>query len=146
MVRRSVSVWVGWWWPPSPALMTGTSLYCDASSAAPSLGFRIAMMSTYDATVRIVSARLSPFEVELAPGSAKPRVDPPRRSMAASNESRVRVLGSKKSVASTLPRHTSEYESGFFMIVSAREKSLSSSSMVKFPGSIKCLPFTVRSL
>ena len=26
MVRRSVRVWVGWLWPPSPALMMGTSL------------------------------------------------------------------------------------------------------------------------
>ena len=45
MVNRSVSVWVGCRWPPSPALITGTVAAMDATSGAPSLGWRMAMMS-----------------------------------------------------------------------------------------------------
>ena len=45
MVKRSASVCVGWLWPPSPALITGTSAFIEATSGAPSLGWRMAMMS-----------------------------------------------------------------------------------------------------
>lgn len=46
MVKRSVSVWVGCRWPPSPALTTGTSEKSEAASAAPSWGWRMTMAST----------------------------------------------------------------------------------------------------
>ena len=45
MVSRSVRVWVGWLWPPSPAFMMGTAECMAATMGAPSLGWRIAMMS-----------------------------------------------------------------------------------------------------
>ena len=45
-VARSASVCVGCMWPPSPALMTGTLAARDATRAAPSLGWRMATMST----------------------------------------------------------------------------------------------------
>ena len=64
MVSRSVRVWVGWWWPPSPALITGTVAFMEATSGAPSLGWRMAMMSAKQLTVRAVSATLSPLAAE----------------------------------------------------------------------------------
>ncbi len=45
IVMRSVSVCVGCWCPPSPALMTGISDFWEATSGAPSLGWRMAQMS-----------------------------------------------------------------------------------------------------
>ena len=45
MVMRSVSVCVGWLCPPSPALIIGTVECSDAARGAPSLGWRMAMMS-----------------------------------------------------------------------------------------------------
>jgi hypothetical protein len=43
---------------------------------------------------RMVSATLSPFAAEDESALAKPRTEPPRLSIAASNERRVRVDGS----------------------------------------------------
>ena len=45
MVIRSVRVWVGCWWPPSPALMTGMREKEAATMGAPSLGWRMAQIS-----------------------------------------------------------------------------------------------------
>ena len=45
MVSRSVRVWVGWLCPPSPALITGARACWLATRGAPSLGWRMAMMS-----------------------------------------------------------------------------------------------------
>ena len=42
---KAQGVWVGCWWPPSPALMTGMREYRLARSGAPSLGWRMATMS-----------------------------------------------------------------------------------------------------
>jgi len=44
--------------------------------------------------IRTVSAMVSPFATEVTPMSATLSTSPPSLSMAASNESRVRVLGS----------------------------------------------------
>ena len=43
---------------------------------------------------RTVSARLSPLAAEEVTGSTVPSTLPPRRTIAVSNENRVRVLGS----------------------------------------------------
>ena len=40
IVYRSISVWVGYWLPPSPPLITGTALMSAANCAAPSFGWR----------------------------------------------------------------------------------------------------------
>ncbi len=44
--------------------------------------------------IRTVSAMVSPFATEVIPASATLNTSPPRRCIAASKESRVRVLGS----------------------------------------------------
>ena len=94
MVSRSVRVWVGWWWPPSPALITGTVAFMEATKGAPSLGWRMAMMSAKQLTVRAVSATLSPLAAEELWASEKPRTWPPSSYMADSKLRRVRVEGS----------------------------------------------------
>ena len=93
-----------------------------------------------------MSARLSPFAAELEEGSAKPRQLPPKRSMAASNESRVLVLGSKNNVARIFPRQESLRYKGSSSIFSASEKSHSSSSGLKSPGSISERPLNIRKI
>ena len=45
MAVRSAMVWVGCMWPPSPALMTGTSEYSEAALADPSQGVRMTTTS-----------------------------------------------------------------------------------------------------
>ena len=80
--------------------MTGTEAFSAATRAAPSLGWRMAMMSAYRETVFTVSATLSPFAAELASAPATVITFPPSSYIAASKLSRVRVLGSKNSVAS----------------------------------------------
>ena len=93
-VIRSVRVWVGCWWPPSPALMTGISEWRAATRGAPSLGWRMAQISAKLDTTRMVSATLSPLEAELSAPEEKPSTLPPRLSIAASKLNLVRVLGS----------------------------------------------------
>ena len=61
--------------------MTGMPAYCDATSGAPSLKWRMAMMSAKQAITRTVSATVSPF-------------DTPSSIMADVKLSRVRVEGS----------------------------------------------------
>ena len=56
----------------------------------------------------MVSARFSPFLTEAISGLANPIAEPPSLCIAASKLSRVRVLGSKKSVASIFPCSMSE--------------------------------------
>ena len=85
----------------------------------------------------MVSARVSPLVVELLAESEKPSTEPPSRSIAASKESRVRVLGSKKSVARILPRHTSEKAAESTIIWSAKSQISSISCTLRLPGSIK---------
>ncbi len=94
MVNRSASVCVGCMWPPSPPLMTGTSAAWAATSAAPSLGWRMAMMSAKVETTRTVSEIVSPLDTEEFCALEKPMTCPPRRSMAVSKLRRVRVDGS----------------------------------------------------
>ena len=67
----------------------------------------------------MVSPTVSPLAVELELASEKPRVLPPRASMADSKESRVRVEGSKKSVASCLWAQASWYLTGLAIMSSA---------------------------
>ena len=55
-----------------------------------------------------MSARFSPFLTEAISASAKPMVDPPSLSIAASKLRRVRVLGSKNRVARIFPLSMSE--------------------------------------
>ncbi len=94
MVKRSVSVWVGCWWPPSPALITGMDDLLAATIGAPSLWWRMAQISAKQEITRMVSDTLSPLETEEEDASEKPITLPPRFSMAASKLRRVRVLGS----------------------------------------------------
>ncbi len=54
-------------------------------------------------TIIMVSFRVSPFDELVVLASEKPITFPPRRFTAVSKLSRVRVDGSKKSVAMTLP-------------------------------------------
>ena len=53
----------------------------------------------------MVSATLSPLEAEELAAAEKPSTWPPRESIALSKLRRVRVDGSKKSVARILPSH-----------------------------------------
>jgi hypothetical protein len=55
----------------------------------------------------IVSWSDSPFDADVDFASDTDRTRPPRRSIAVSNDRRVRVLGSKKSVARIFPRNSS---------------------------------------
>ena len=94
IVSRSVSVCVGWLWLPSPALMTGTPAYCEATSGAPSLKWRMAMMSAKQRITRTVSATVSPFDTDDELASEKPMTLPPSSIMAEVKLRRVRVEGS----------------------------------------------------
>ena len=94
MVSRSVSVCVGWLCEPSPALMIGTLDTSEATSGAPSMGWRIAMMSAKQPTTRTVSCTVSPLAAEEFWGLEKPRTWPPSSIIAAVKLRRVRVLGS----------------------------------------------------
>ena len=99
--------------------MTGIRACSHATAVAPSIGCRMAMMSAYPETTLTVSARVSPLVVEEVPASEKPMTLPPRDSIADSKLRRVRVDGSKKSVASVRCRSASSYFSGCFAISSA---------------------------
>src|SRR5256885_1479827 len=94
IVYRSRRVCVGCWPAPSPALMTGFSVNSAARRAAPSCGWRRTIASLYASTMRIVSARVSPFCTEVPSALLNPKARPPSRAIALSNESRVRVDGS----------------------------------------------------
>ena len=72
----------------------------------------------------MVSATLSPLAAEELDAAEKPSTLPPSSSIAASKERRVRVEGSKKSVASFLYLHRSRYSSGWAIISSAWSSSL----------------------
>ncbi len=77
-----------------PGVDDGIEEYMEATSGAPSFGWRMAQISAYEEMMRIVSATLSPFAAELESAEEKPRTLPPRLIMAASKLSLVRVLGS----------------------------------------------------
>ena len=94
MVNKSVSVWVGCWCPPSPALITGILDFAAATIGAPSFGCLMAQMSAKQDMVRMVSDTLSPFAAEEELAEAKPSTCPPRLNMADSKLKRVLVLGS----------------------------------------------------
>ena len=94
IVRRSVRVCVGWLWLPSPALMTGIPAYCEATSGAPSLKWRMAIMSAKQRITRTVSATVSPFDTDDELASEKPMTLPPSSIMAEVKLRRVRVEGS----------------------------------------------------
>ncbi|GHU42987.1 hypothetical protein FACS1894190_12970 [Spirochaetia bacterium] len=80
------------------------------------------------------------MDADEEPGSANPIHEPPNRSIAASNESLVRVLGSKNNDASILPRQLSrKYESSVIMRLQSLNKS-SNSSTEKSAGEIKLRP------
>ena len=107
MVNMSSMPWVGWEWRPSPALMTLTpGATCWAIKwAAPLSAWRTTNMSTCMASrLRRVSSRVSPLDVEEA---AMLRVSTSADSRLAANSKvvRVRVLVSKKRLATVLPRH-----------------------------------------
>ena len=87
--------------------------------------------------MRTVSATLSPLEAELFCALAKPNTLPPRRIMADSKLSLVRVEGSKKSVARILPSHLWAYASGFAMISLAFSTSSSISCVLSCKMSIR---------
>ena len=78
----------------SPALITGTSDEALPTTGAPSLGWRIAIISEYKLTVLIVSDKLSPLDVELLALSENPNTSPPKESIADSKLNLVLVLGS----------------------------------------------------
>ena len=64
-------------------------------------------------TTRMVSATLSPLEAEELAAEEKPSTCPPSDSMALSKLRRVRVEGSKNSVARILPSHLWAYAAGW---------------------------------
>lgn len=74
--------------------MTGTREYSDAASAEPATGCRMAMMSAYPLTTRMVSLRDSPLETEELAGLSNPMIRPPSRSIAVWKDICVRVDGS----------------------------------------------------
>ncbi len=94
-----------------------------------------------------MSARFSPFLTEAISASANPMVDPPSLCMADSKLNLVRVLTSKKSVASIFPRSMSEpFAAAGSMdlailkmwLISSREKSLM--EMMSLPSNSKFAP------
>src|SRR5512136_654088 len=76
-----------------------------------------------------MSAMLSPLAREVAPMSTAVITRPPRRSMAASNDMRVLVLGSKNRLAMILPSQTSDCPPIDSAILSATENTASTSSL-----------------
>ena len=80
---------------------------------------------------------LSPLAAEEELAEEKPSTLPPSDSIADSNESSVRVLGSKNSVARIRPCIVSRYAAGFAFILSAKSRMLSISSTDKSVMSIK---------
>ena len=83
--------------------MTGTEENSLARRAAPSQGCLRMMASTYPLTTLMVSASVSPLEMEL-PSILSTEIEvPPRREIAAAKDILVRVDGSKKSNATILP-------------------------------------------
>ena len=74
------------------------------------------IMSVYDATILIVSARVSPFVTEEEPESENPSTLPPRLIIAETKLSLVLVDGSKKSVPRIFPLQDSENISGCAII------------------------------
>src|SRR5258708_25135777 len=80
--------------------MIGTELTAAARLAAPSSLWRTTMTSAYPLTMRIVSSRVSPLAAdENSRALSVPIVCPPRRSIAASKDRRVRGGGALKNVA-----------------------------------------------
>ena len=75
--------------------------------------------------------------VEELSAEEKPRTLPPRDSMADSKERRVRVLGSKNSVARIRPRMASRKSAGWAIISSARLSTAVISSTEKSVMSIR---------
>lgn len=74
--------------------MTGIPAYCEPTSGAPSLKWRMAIMSAKQRITRTVSATVSPFDTDDEAASEKPMTLPPSSSMAEVKLSRVRVEGS----------------------------------------------------
>jgi hypothetical protein len=104
MVRRSRSACVGCSWAPSPALSTTESTQRVRKWAAPGEAWRITTTSIFMASMfRAVSLRVSPFETE-EPLAEKLTTSAESRFSASSNESRVRVLASKKRLTTVTPR------------------------------------------
>jgi hypothetical protein len=77
------------------------------------------MQSAKPDTIFIVSSRVSPFLVEVVFASEKPKTLAPSRNDALSNDNRVRVEGSKKSVAMILLLSLFCCALGLFLIVFA---------------------------
>ena len=91
----SASACVGCSPAPSPALITGTGEAAAATAAVPCSKWRITIASAYPLTTRTVSAMVSPLTAdELSRAFSTLNTLPPSFCMAASNDSRVRVLGS----------------------------------------------------
>src|SRR5208283_34155 len=76
-----------------------------------------------------MSAMLSPLAKDVDFGSATLMTLPPRRCIADSKESRVRVLGSKKMVAITLPAQ-SPYCCGILSDISSDSENIDSISLL----------------
>src|SRR2546426_3639375 len=108
IVYRSWRVCVGCWPAPSPALITGRSVNSAARRAAPSCGCLRTITSAYPSTIRTVSASVSPFWTDVPSTLENPRTPPPRRMMALSKLSRVRVEGSKNRDARIRPSRLRE--------------------------------------
>ena len=87
----------GCWFEPSPALITGTGEISAANLAAPSLLCRITRASVYEVMILIESIKVSPFlPKDVLVASEKPITLPPKRWIAVSKDSLVRVEPSKK--------------------------------------------------
>ena len=90
----------------------------------------------------MVSVSDSPFDTEDCAPSATLSTAPPSRCIADSKERRVRVLGSKKRVASWQPRPRCVWPRSWAPKRSAQRKSSSMSGRVRSAMPTMCLPFS----
>src|SRR6267378_141234 len=111
-LSASRSPWVGCSWKPSPALITLARTARATSRGAPAAGWRTTSASAPMASrLRTVSSSDSPLET-LEASFWKLSTSAPSAFAATSNELRVRVLLSKKSVITLRPRNRARRSAG----------------------------------
>ncbi len=126
MVSASSSACVGCWCQPSPAFSTGQSTLSAISATAPELAWRMTMTSAAMAlSVMAVSMRVSPFFTLDWPACML-TTSAPSRLPAISNDSRVRVLFSKKALIWVMPASRSSCLRAWPLLVRAQCSASSS--------------------
>ena len=111
--------------------MTGRLLISAALVAAPSMWWRITIMSAYPETILIVSESVSPFFVEVTFSSENPITFPPVFCTAVSKLSLVLVDGSKKRDATVFPARIFFFLALFIFSISAAFDSTASMSFLE---------------